>query len=110
MYTKDFQCTSDNISIPEKYGGTAFDGERTEIHNTETEECGAHESKNAPPKFSGIFSKKLFDFSSFPFFKDGKLNIGSEEIIILALAALFFFSKDGDRECALILLLTLFLN
>lgn len=37
-------------------------------------------------------------------------SLGTEEIILLCAAALLFFSKDGDRECALIILLLLFIK
>ena len=110
MYTKNFQYGNDTVPIPEKYGGTAFDGDSASYSDTtESECCGAEESCEGS-KFSGLFSKKLFDFGSLPLFKNGKIKFGSEEILIIALAALLFFSKEGDRECALILLLTLFLN
>ena len=42
--------------------------------------------------------------------EDTYTNIGTEEILIIATAAFLFFSKGGDRECALILLLLLFIN
>lgn len=37
-------------------------------------------------------------------------SLGTEEIILLCAAALLFFSKEGDRECALIILLLLFIK
>ncbi len=37
-------------------------------------------------------------------------SLGAEEIILLCAAALLFFSKEGDRECALIILLLLFIK
>jgi hypothetical protein len=37
-------------------------------------------------------------------------KIGFEEILIIAIAAFLFFSADGDRECALILLALLLIN
>lgn len=37
-------------------------------------------------------------------------KIGSEELLILATAAFLLFSKEGDKECAIILLLLLFIN
>ena len=37
-------------------------------------------------------------------------RIGTEEILIAGLALFLFFSKDGDRECAMLLLLLLFIH
>ena len=37
-------------------------------------------------------------------------KIGFEEILIIAIAAFLFFSADGDKECALILLALLLIN
>lgn len=44
--------------------------------------------------------------------KSGGSGIGfeSEDLLILALAALLFFSKSGDKECALMLLFLLFIR
>lgn len=36
-------------------------------------------------------------------------HLGLEEILIIAAAAFLFFSKDGDRECALMLVALLFI-
>ena len=37
-------------------------------------------------------------------------KIGYEEILILGISAFLFFSADGDKECALILLALLLIN
>ena len=37
-------------------------------------------------------------------------KIGYEELLILGIAAFLFFSADGDKECALILLALLLIN
>lgn len=109
MYTRDFTPESKPIHIPDKYCGTAFDEENDgKLHNEPTPE---NEEKAEPAGlFSGIsrlFPTKLFD-GKLPFLKGGKVSFGTEEILILAIAAFLFFSKDGDRECAIILFLLLF--
>lgn len=38
------------------------------------------------------------------------IGFESEDLLILALAALLFFSKSGDKECALMLLFLLFIR
>jgi hypothetical protein len=40
----------------------------------------------------------------------GLSRIGTEEILIIATAIFLFLSKDGDRECAVMLLLLLIIN
>ena len=39
-----------------------------------------------------------------------KFKLGSEEILIIAVAAFLFFTKGADKECAIILLLLLLVN
>ena len=55
--------------------------------------------------FSGLFPAKMGGI-----FKDGGFRIGSEEILIIAVALFLFFSKEGDRECAFMLLALLFIG
>lgn len=58
------------------------------------------------PVLGGLFGKGLpFGLSSLKFPK-----IGTEEILIIGAALFLFFSKDGDRETAIILLLLLLVN
>ena len=38
------------------------------------------------------------------------LSLGIEEIMIIAIAAMLFFSKNGDKECAIILLALLLIR
>ena len=116
MYSRSFYPESGESSIPENYVGTAF----SEVASTESHEESAPKEESSTPtaalaKSEGILSS----FANIPFlsslFKgDGGLfkmpKIGSEEILIIAIAALLFFSKDGDKECALILLFLLFVS
>ncbi len=116
MYTRNFGNGEDEgIMIPEKYSGIAF-GESRE-GGIEEEKLQKSESvmceKDAVKKesllhgFGKYFPKGIFD--SLPFFKGG-FKLGTEEILIIAVAAFLFFSKDGDKECALILLMLLFIS
>ena len=54
---------------------------------------------------NGIFKKRFGGLLKLDGFK-----IGSEEILIAAVALFLLFSKDGDLECAIMLLLLLFVN
>jgi len=105
MYTRDFGPQDAQMNVPESYSGNLFkeEGERF-IHN-ETEEEN-HERGNIVSTFRSFFDNS-FDFKKLPFLKKG---FGTEELLIIGIAAFLFFSKDGDRECAIILLLTLILS
>lgn len=37
-------------------------------------------------------------------------KLGTEEILLIGAAAFLFFSREGDKECALLLLLLLLIN
>lgn len=125
MYSRSYYPDSpERMSLPENYDGTAFMERNDTNAGDEVAEVSFSE-KNEPPTqerteqagktFSGFGNMPLF---SGLFDKGGLLGglglkmpcIGTEEILILATAAFLFFSKNGDRECALILLLLLFIN
>lgn len=127
MYTRTYNENVGEIIIPERYGGTSFGQKETgdvrieneandkgknpweneDIHtevpqkSEETVEASANPSKLP---FSGLFTSV---------FKNGTLGlqkIGKEELLIIATAAFLFFSKEGDKECAIMLILLLFLK
>ena len=126
MYTRTYNDDIGEIIIPERYGGTSFghteekkeDGMRQEsngknpwenndIHtpsaqnNEEAEEASATPiSQPLTAIFSGLFKG---DFLSLK-------KIGKEELIIIATATFLLFSKEGDKECAIMLILLLFLS
>ena len=118
MYSRSFYPEAEeNPRIPENYDGTALldpptqptENERAEVSETveETEQAsalggGLLSSLGRSPLLSGLFGGKGIPLR-FP-------KIGSEEILILGIAALLFFSKEGDKECALILLFLLFIS
>ena len=54
---------------------------------------------------NGFFKKRFLGL-----IKSDSFKIGSEEILIAALALFLLFSKDGDLECAAMLLLLLFIH
>ena len=63
---------------------------------------------------TGLFPKlpfgKLFDSKLPSFLGFDSIKLGSEEILIIAVAAFLFFTKGADKECAIILLLLLLVN
>ena len=54
----------------------------------------------------GLFS----DLSGLKLGKLGLPKIGTEEILIIGLALFLFLSKDGDKECAILLALLLLIH
>ena len=129
MYTRSYYSDGgERINPPENYDGTALLGERTAITEESVESSGApnknpweapasvHEMpKNEEgesllasitkiPFLSGIFGEKsIFQSLKMP-------KIGTEELLIIGVALFLLLSKDGDNECALILLLILLIN
>ena len=117
MYSRNFYPENEvKPQLPENYDGTTFTEavashvesipqKLEEIDNSE--ECSADSGSllatlSRTPFLSGIFGTKGLPI---------KLpSIGLEEILILATAAILFFSKEGDKECALILLFLLFIG
>jgi len=132
MYTRSYYPEDGEIKIPEKYDGNAF---REEVN----EERGEEASENQPKEpqvlrapwdggetaeevmaksdgarwgFGGFLDKLPFKgiTDALPFFKGGNFHLGNEEILILAIALFLFFSRGGDKECAVMLLLLLWIK
>lgn len=131
MYTRTYNAEGHGIVIPESYGGTLLreseekvksdegiapdqresdlrgawnesDEDSAEVHKkVDSEETFSFISKIP---FSGIFTKMGLK-GNFSLQK-----IGAEEILIIATALFLLFSKDGDKECAIMLLLLLLLG
>ena len=119
MYSRSYSDEADSLAIPEGYGGTSM---TLGIHNDEAPEPkeiirndpadSGGESVSAG-LFSGIFPKLPFGNILGGIFGNGKFGlskIGTEELLIIAAAIFLFFSGDGDRECAILLVLLLFIN
>ena len=139
MYSRGFGAPTD-VKIPEKYDGTALmdiscetepeprstpvfsDTVKRDIKvspidkakdNCENEATEPNDDEKTAA--AGIFSRIPLRLISkiIP----GELNFKTfipkmelEELIILGLAVFLFFSKSGDKECALILLALIFIN
>ena len=123
MYTRSYYPDG-RLTLPENYDGTTFLETSTQLSPDDSEtvfseniEEKARQTAFLPgntesvgstsvPFLSGLFGKGgLF----------GALNlrmptIGTEEILIIATAAFLLFSKSGDKESAIILLLLLFIS
>ena len=127
MYTRPYNNNIGEIIIPERYGGTSLGQkedaethddisvndkgknpwENEEIHTeapiTSEETAEASATPSQLP-FSGLFTS-VFKNGVF-----GLEKIGREELLIIATAAFLLFSKEGDKECAIMLILLLFLK
>ena len=113
MYSRSYP--DERISIPEKYSGTAL--ESIEIAPSAAEEIEENESyaeevsSKVDEKLSFSFKDTLGAlFSSEKVLKERFSGIGYEELMILSIAALLFFSKDPDIECAIMLLVLFFIK
>ncbi len=122
MYSRNyFRDTDVQPTPPENYSGTALAEETSEHFDEEelsvkagavTDEAQGHnKSDESVSVFSSLFRgesplTRLFSGGGIKSFISG---IGTEEILIIAAAALLFFSKEGDRECAVMLLILLFI-
>lgn len=127
MYTRTYNENVGEILIPERYGGTSFGHkernqeredadindkgknpwENEEVHTEASEKSEETIEASAQPSklsFGGLFSN-IFNNGIFSLQK-----IGKEELLIIATAAFLLFSKEGDKECAIMLILLLFLK
>ena len=140
MYTRTYQAEEEKITVPENYDGNAFREDRecesfspcdiNTSQNTETEakcdmiqesasgastECSVDSEKTSSGDgiLASIFKRgggKSSFLDSLPFVKNGRFDIGTEEILIVAVAVFLLLSKSGDKECAIMLLLLLFVK
>lgn len=123
MYSRSYYPDgSVKVTPPENYDGTAFTenalpppSEATEVSFSDS----GYEEKPKPREEESLLTGLgNVPFLSGVFGKGGLLgglnlrmpHIGTEEILILATAAFLFFSRDGDKESAIILLLLLLIN
>ena len=110
MYSQSYNDNASHLSIPPGYSGTAI----SECDDTpsDTGDAASKTSVGASGDM-GVFSRILpFMRSKLPFSRSGLFEgftLGREEILIIATAAFLFFSEDGDRECAILLLILLFI-
>lgn len=116
MYAQSYRDTK-GFSIPEGYDGTAISAEAEEERTFAPKEpdgaTAESVSVGAPEGKRGFLSE--LPFGNFLSGILGKANFGLHkfgfEEILLAIGALYlFFAKDGDKECAIMLAILLFIN
>ena len=110
MYSRSYTDTA--LSIPDGYSGTAFT-EPKDPPPSEAEEVAVSAEEGRKSEESGVFSSLLSKLPLGGLLGKGVSlrlpHIGTEEILIIMAAAFLFLSEDGDKECALMLLLLLFI-
>lgn len=116
MYSRNYFQDDKAPSPPENYSGIALSDEAT------VQECSAEDRADSEPTlanadgnsesksvFANLFDKDRGIFNGL--FGGGIKSflgkIGTEEILIIAVAVFLLFSKEGDKECAIMLLLLL---
>jgi hypothetical protein len=107
MYTRSFYNDEMHPPLPDNYDGTAFTESGTEVsgEQTQNQDEKATTPTSSIPLLSGLFSGDM------PLLGGLRMpTIGIEEILIIATAAFLLFSKNGDRECAILLFLLLLIN
>ena len=120
MYSRSYYQDEEKLMPPENYNGTAL------LQKEETQSDAVETSLPLPDLSSILDEQKREDddarvlagLSNLPFLsgifgKGGALRlpkIGTEEILILMAAGFLFFSKNGDKETAIILLILLLIN
>jgi len=132
MYARSYTADESTIRIPDGYDGTALI-ERCADDGCERAENGTKASAAEPQDSAQVFfrkdddecdktqheggAKSFFDkiFSSFLPIKSFSPKsifekIGLEELLIIGVALFLFFSKESDKECAIMLLVLLFIN
>ena len=105
MYRATYPGGEFESQLPSDYSGTAFREPETVFEEARERAAEEVPASASPSGLSSLFGIRL------PQLKDFKLsNIGLEEILLLGVALILFFSKDGDKECAVMLVLLLFIS
>ena len=113
---QEAQCAP-TVKIPPGYDGSAIFEQRDKTERTE--ECCGTRGRAEPTRPPSTDHREGRGFlgdvlSRLPFKSLGESGgflsrIGSEEILLIALALFLLFSESGDRECAVMLILLLFI-
>lgn len=134
MYTRNYVDDGVGVNIPQHYDGIAFDTDIQDTKNTVSATIGERKISpqdtpasfepedtpvSAPIETQGGLFGNIFGKLGFKNLLPSSLNsilsleqfkLGKEELLLIGLALFLLFSKEGDKECAIILLLLLFVN
>ena len=138
MYTRNYYSENEKISVPENYDGNAFN-EKKETRESKAEQAPpvkeelpplrapwdmskyddrsvAEEAMAIPRSHEGFLGELMGKMTFGSLFRKGDLfknafsDFGTEELLIIGVAFFLLFSKNGDKECAFILLFLLFVK
>ena len=125
MYTRTYFSDENKVDIPENYDGTAFREKEDSFVKSEAQDAAPAQNPNASEEtvsrsvFSPILEKLplkgLGNFLPFLRPRDSshekrEISFGTEEVLICIIALYMFFSKEGDKECAIMLIFLLFIT
>ena len=112
MYSRSYDSTDEReVNVPLHYDGIAFgEGSPSTEEENAKEEC---QTVSASPTLKSAFANIPLLKGLLSQGAEGSVRmprIGKEEIILIAAAAFLFFTDSGDKECAIMLLLLVFLT
>ena len=106
---RDTGPTLEEKSDAKRCDGEACEGTSARCENADTEVSAKEDGESFLA--SVPFLRGIFDAGKIPFLSSVKMpHIGYQEILIIGAALLMLFSKNGDKECAIILGLLLFVH
>lgn len=115
MYTRSYDPDNERTGLPEGYSGNAMrdrDEPRDDEPKVNPWEKRENDERESEPV--GLFGNLFPIQDTFArLFERTKLslkNIGFEEILILICAGYLLFSREGDKECAIMLAALLFIS
>ena len=139
MYTRNYYAEDEKIRVPENYDGNAFHEKKETLSMPESTPSAAADTEIPPlrapwdvlkeekqevteqvmahPRESeGVFGDFLSKLPFGSLFRKGDFlgnafsDFGTEELLIIGVALFLLLSKNGDKECAFILLFLLFVK
>ena len=139
MYTRNYYSEDEKIRVPENYDGNAFTEAKETADAPEVQKSVKTDTESPPLRapwdvpseerkevaeevmakprenvgaFFDFMSKLPFKsvFKKDNFLRNTLSDFGTEELLIIGLATFLLLSKNGDKECAFILLFLLFVK
>lgn len=101
MYARSYK-DGEISALPPHYDGVAFGDSPPEVGSATEPLTVQTSAQGEAGLFSKLLGSDLFGGIKMP-------KIGTEEILLIAAAAFLFFSADGDKECAILILILVFL-
>ena len=115
MYTGNYYSKESITQVPPDYAGSTFKDEAV----SGVSEVGTDsEQVMGSPRGDGILETLGSIFPIGRILPEGvrgalhldRFKLGTEELLIIALAVFLFLSRDGDKECALLIALLLLIH